>query len=196
MTVSDGDAFTVKRQVLCSSCLTGPYSYHSTILDLSSPPLNYDDGLMYNGAFANGTLFTLANKLYFMSSGQTYNLNSPFAGDYYNHCNHLWSYDNNLSTWSITSSPILCSPHSTTLFGFNWGYDHMGAMVGFVINDNKLWWIVSMSGGTDTYQITNGYYDLSEICTTTTTSTTEYPYNVYYEGDNVIYDGDQVIFTS
>ena len=160
--VQDGAYNSGKRVILCADCLNGTYTYHSTLFDFTDPIPNYNDGSMINGSFANGSLLTMNDKLYFMSSGQSVN-NNPLTGEYNNHCAYLWLYDDNTNTWNpiITAFPFLTSPHSNTLFGYNWGYDHTGFMAGFYFEDGKLWWTNALNQGTDTYELTNGYIELT-----------------------------------
>ena len=159
--VQDGAYNSGKRVILCADCLNSTYSYHSTLFDFTNPVPDYDDGSMINGSFANGSLLTMNDKLYFMSSGQSVD-NNPYVGEYNNHCAYLWLYDDATNTWSpvIGSFPFLTSPHSNVLFGYNWGYDHTGYMAGFYFEDGKLWWTNALNQATDTYELTNGYIEL------------------------------------
>lgn len=159
--LQDGTHNTGKRQVLVSNCLEGTYSYHSTILNHADTQFNIQDGLMYHGSFASGRLFTIANRLYFASSGE--NGNNFLAGEYSNHCIYIWIYDDVLNTWSYLVGPIVTAPHSNSLFGFNWGTDHTGYMDGLYIEDNKLWFNYTLITLQDQYELTNGYFDLSVV---------------------------------
>jgi hypothetical protein len=171
--LQDGLYNTGKRQVLVSNCLEGTYSYHSTVLDFSDPQFNFNDGLMYHGSFASGRLFTVANRLYFASSGE--NMNNPLAGEFSNHCIYIWLYDDNSNTWSHLVGPVITASHSNTLFPLNWGTDHTGFMDGVFIEDDKFWFTYTLLTTRDTYELTNAYFDLSivlKISGTTTTTTT------------------------
>jgi len=157
----DGAYNTGKRQVLISDNLKGTYSYHSTILDFSDTQFNYNDGLIYHGSFANGRLFTFANRLYFASSGE--NMNNPFAGEYSNHCIFIWLYDDNTNTWKFLVGPVITASHSSTLFPLNWGTDHTGYMDGLYVEDDKLWITYALITTSNAYELTNAYFDLSKI---------------------------------
>jgi hypothetical protein len=163
--MQDGDSgYTGKRIVLSSDTIDGEFTYHSTAIDYSDWSDDADSGNMFIHSVAHGCLFTIANKLYLVTEGESY-LGNAEAGEYANHSIHLWGYDEGFNEWSYIKGPIITAIHGFySEMGFSYDLsDHVGYMAGFYVEDGKMWFCIPLCKGTDTYTLTNGYFDLDEV---------------------------------
>lgn len=167
VTVHDGTTVPVwagatgKRIVLTSDQIEGPYDIDSVIYDYAEPWMT-QPGNPFSLSSANGALFVFNSELYYLTSASSLEMSS---GSYQNHEIFLLKYNDANKKWSFCAKgPVFhyLAGNSANYpdLNINWGWDHMGATTFHYIENNKLWFGVSIKASD--YSSSVGYIDLDK----------------------------------